>query len=163
MVSDPDKLANMVSATISLDGRTPPPLVVVRRSHVVCVSTGPEVDTVSSLSLLIEYECSPSAHPSCASTAAPSNSSANASVVLLQQFDFGCTFVGGAEVNDWTPRQFGATGSRVPSADFETAPRDNCSVCLEEGVAESFGFQQLLYLDPVTRCLGKISISTSAL
>ena len=151
IVSDPDRLAQMVSDAISPRNRGPPPTVEVLRSHTVCVSTGPEAGTISGLSLVVEYRCSPALHPSCAST---DNYTATG-VVLVEQFDFGCTFVGGAAVYDWKSKQFGVAGSRVPTANFDTAQRSDCSLCIEESVAVLFGFTDLLHFDPVTRCLGK--------
>ena len=147
MISDPDTLAQLVAHTIATNddddsGSTPLPTVAVRNNHTVCLSVGPEADTVSSISLLVEYECS--GHMACS----PSGND-----TTVEQFDFGCVAQGDANV--WSARQFGRLGYRVPTASFSTPLRRDCSACIEKGVADAVGIAQLLYLDSISRCLCK--------
>ena len=154
MISDPDTLSQLVADAISLENgdSLQPFSVYVQRNHTVCLSVGREDGTFSSVSLLVQYECMPPYHPACA-IAGNSSSSEDPSFVI-QQFDFSCQSEN--TENHWTPKQFGGeTGSHLPSADFDTALRADCSACIEKGVAERQGFLQLLQMDPVTRCLGE--------
>ena len=149
-LSDPDTLTQLVAHTIAITDNPDPtslPAVVVRNNHTVCLSIGPKADTVSSISLLVEYECS--GHVACSL----SGGGENGTTVLVEQFDFGCIFQGDGNV--WSARQFGRLGDRVPTASFSTALRRDCSACIERGVADAVGIGQLLYLDYTSRCLCK--------
>ena len=150
MLSDPDELTQLVAHTIAITDNSDPtslPAIVVLNNHTVCLSVGPEADTVSSISLLVEYECS--GHVVCSQ----SGSGDNGTTVLVEQFDFGCISHGDGNV--WSARQFGRLGHRVPTASFSTALRRDCSACIEKGVADAVGIGQLLYLDYISRCLCK--------
>ena len=145
-LSDPGTLAHLIAhavATTKDPTATSLPSIVVRKNHTVCLSVGPDSDTVSSMSVLVEYEC-------CGHTSCSPQSEHNTTV---EQFDFGCISHSGSYA--WSARQFGKMGSRVPSASFSTALRRNCSACIEKGVAETVGIGRLLHVDPTSRCLGK--------
>ena len=64
-----------------------PPSIAILKSHSVCLSVGPEIDTISSMSLLIEYNCTGNVQADCTPLGMETNIS---SFVVLEQFDFGC-------------------------------------------------------------------------
>lgn len=139
---DPNTLRRLIAHTIAGDHSSVTiPSVAIRKNHTVCLSVGPERGTSSSISLLVEYECR--SHPGCG----PSNN------VRVEQFDFGCVHSRGSYT--WSASQFDKTGSRIPTANFSTALRRDCSACIEKEVAESVGIGLLFHVDPISRCVGK--------
>lgn len=140
ILSDPEGIGHLVADAISES--KPLPSIVILRNHTVCLSVGPVVGTISSMSLLVEYE--------------RLNSEENdntTSMNFVEQFDFGCTADGGKYA--WTGRQFGRAGSRSPTAHFSTELRRDCSACIEGGVARDIHIDGLYHVDPVSHCLGK--------
>lgn len=144
-LSDPNSLRRLIAHTIAGDHSSATiPSVAIRKNYTVCLSVGPESGTFSSISLLVEYECS--GHPGCS----PSNLENN---ITVEQFDFGCMHSRGSYT--WSAVQFGKTGSRIPTANFSTALRRDCSACIEKEVADAVGLGLLFQVDPTSRCLGK--------
>lgn len=141
-LSDPNSLWRLIAHTIAGDySSVTIPSVAIRKNHTVCLSVGPESGTFSSISLLVEYECS--GHPGCSIE----------NNVTVEQFDFGCMHSRGSYM--WSSVQFGKTGSRIPTANFSTALRRDCSACIEKEVADAVGLGLLFQVDPTSRCLGK--------
>lgn len=162
MISDLDTLSQLVLDALSPedDALLQPFSVMILRNYTVCVSVGPEDGTFSSVSMLVQYGCKPLYHPVCAAAVNSSSQLLADASNIVQQFDFGCKFV--ADGYHWSPEQFGRdTGSHLPTADFDTPLRTDCSACIENGVAERLGFHQLLHMDPVTRCLGETRASAA--
>ena len=165
ILDDGDSLGRLVADTIAATANdqsptTPlvvPPSVTVTRSHAVCISAGPRLGTISSASILVEYSCN-------ASTACGSITTSNAAAensTVVEQFDFGCQSIDGSTYG-WTARQFGMSGSRVPTADFFTELRRDCSACIDKGVADALHIGHVFHVDPISRCLGKTSITVAA-
>lgn len=144
ILSDPDSLGRLIAKTID-DQSAAAPSIVVTRNNTVCLSVGPDLLTISSFSIVVEYECR--GHTAC------NHTTGSADTTIVEQFDFGCQITNG--IHGWTAIQFGMAGSRVPSADFSTALRRNCSACIEIGVADALHIDHVLHIDPISRCLGK--------
>ena len=147
MIDDRDTLSQLIAEVIAATGEPGPsatllPTIAVRRNRTVCLSTGPDNETVSSVSLLVEYGCGGCSHPQFAD-----------GNTTVEQFDFGCVSHDGSQ--SWSATQFGKTGSRFPSASFNTPLRRDCSACIEKRVADAVGLGKLLRVDPVSHCLGK--------
>ena len=151
ILSDPVSLGRLIATTITANDDQSPPSIAVTRNNTVCVSVGPDFGTISSFSIVVEYDCS--GHTVCNYT----TGSAEDNTTIVEQFDFGCQITNG-NIHGWAATQFGRAGSRVPSADFSTELRRNCSACIEIGVVDALRIGHLLHIDPVSRCLGKIYI-----
>ena len=156
ILNDTEGLAHLVkdALTETTDGQITthsPPSIAILKSHSVCLSVGAEIDTISSMSLLIEYNCTGNVQADCTPLEMETDVS---SFVVLEQFDFGCIPVG--DTYAWTTSQFGKKGFRVPTtASFSTPLRRDCSACIGEGVADDIGIGNMLHLDSVSRCLGE--------
>ena len=141
ILTDQEGIVRLVANAIA-DANDSAPLtsVAILKNHTVYLSVGPVAGTISSMSLLVEYE--------------RSNSEGN-TTILVEQFDFGCRAVSNAFAIAWTASQFGHAGSRSPTATFSTELRRDCSACIEEGVAREIHIDLLYHVDPVSHCLGK--------
>ena len=113
-----------------------PPAVTVLRNHTVCLSAGPTRGSISSISLVIEYNCTGSA------TCSPGGSA-------VEQYDFGCN-----NQSQWSFVQFGDVehGRTIdPTANFVTSPRTDCGACFPVHPNP----EDPPTIDPVTHCHGR--------
>ena len=135
-----NKLNTLISNTIVTGEGSAPTNVLVHETHTVCLSVGPSIGNVSSISLLVKYSCTGNAE-------CPSGNSA-------EQFDFGCN-----SSNEWSSGQFSyyqAARHKNPIANFATALRKDCASCFtqhQERYRDSF-----LRFDQVTHCVSKFMI-----
>ena len=112
------------------------PIITVLRNHSVCLSVGPTIDKFSSISLVIEYNCTGSAF-------CPSGGNA------VEQFDFGCN-----SQEEWIFDQFADVDNgrtTNPTANFDTSLRTDCGACFPvhpDTVNPPT-------IDPVTHCHGR--------
>lgn len=117
-------------------------LVRIVRHLVVCEASGATRDTISSISVVVEYEwCTVAANPC-------------VPAVATDQFQFDClgedSFLDGSETNGVAGNPAKTLGESVrttsPTGTFATTPTDQCSEC----AAPAY----LLDPDPDTHCLG---------
>ena len=120
------------------------PNIVVHDTHTVCLSVGPSMGNVSSISLLVDYTCTRSSQ--CANWQSADTRS-------IEQFDFGCS-----SQNRWSIAQYAdSTVARHenPIANFDTALRMDCAACFTQHPSLSSPF---LPFDQVTHCVSKFMI-----
>ena len=120
------------------------PNIVVHETHTVCLSVGPSMGNVSSISLLVDYSCT-------GSSQCPKWNSADERAI--EQFDFGCS-----SHNKWSIGQyfdFTVARHENPIANFDTALRMDCAACFTQHPSFSSSF---LPFDQVTHCIGKFMI-----
>ena len=112
------------------------PNITVLRNHTICLSVGPTRGTFSSISVVIQYNCT-------GSGTCPTGEN------VTELFDFGCTSEG-----QWNHVQFNDyNNSRTTNstANFDTLLRTDCRAC--------FPVHPNPYdsptIDPVTHCHGR--------
>jgi len=124
-----------MSETIISGDSPSPPTITVLRNHTVCLSVGPTIDKFSSISLVIEYNCTGNAF-------CPDGQA-------IEQFDFGCNSQG-----EWSFIQFSdSDNARTtnPVANFDTSLRTDCGACFP---AHPDPINPPT-IDPVTHCHGR--------
>ena len=75
-------LETLIRKSIMMGDNPPVPNIVVHDTHTICLSVGPSMGNVSSISLLVDYSCTGSTQ--CAKWQSAGERS-------IEQFDFGCT------------------------------------------------------------------------
>ena len=112
------------------------PTITVLRNHTVCLSVGPTRGSVSSIALVIQYNCTGSA-------ACPPGGSAT------EQYDLGCN-----NQSQWSFAQFGDRErgrTTDPTANFDTSLRTDCGACFPVYTNQT----DPPTIDPVTHCHGR--------
>ena len=135
-----NKLNTLISNTIMTGDNTAVPNIVVHETHTACLSVGPSIGNVSSISLLVKYSCTGNAE-------CPRGNS-------IEQFDFGCNFQ-----NKWTSGHYSnsqATRHKKPIANFATALRKDCAACFTQHPGTDQ--DSSLPFDQVTHCVSKFMI-----
>ena len=137
-------LETLIQTSLVTGDNPTAPSITVHGNHTVCLSVGPSIGKVSSISLLIDYNCTGSAQ--CPGEKSDGGRS-------TEQFDFGCT-----SQNKWSVNQFSnfqASRDKTPIANFETALRTDCAACFTQH--PSFN-GSLLPFDQVTHCVSKSTV-----
>ena len=137
-------LETLIQNSILMGDNPSVPNIVVHETHTVCLSVGPSIGNVSSISLLVNYSCTGSA-------LCPMGHSADGRGI--EQFDFGCN-----PQKKWNYAHysnFDAARHKNPMANFDTALRTDCAACFTQhpGPSESY-----LPFDQVTHCVSKFMI-----
>ena len=138
-------LETLIQLSITLGDNPTTPGIAVHTNHIVCLSVGPSIGYVSSISLLVDYTCTSSA-------LCPNGSPYG--VRTTEQFDFGCT-----NQKKWSIGQyynFEAPRHKNPIANFDTALRKDCAACFTQH--PSVSRYSYLPFDQVTHCVSKFMI-----
>ena len=137
-------LETLIQESIKRGDNPNTPSITVHGNHIVCLSVGPSIGKVSSISLLIDYTCTGSAQ--CPGEKSDGGRS-------TEQFDFGCT-----SQNKWSVDQFSnsqASRDKTPIANFETVLLTDCAACFTQRPAFN---DSLLPFDQVTHCVSKSTV-----
>ena len=140
---DPFTITNLIATALAMGDPVLPQIRIIR-NHTVCLSSTTENRSVSSLSMVVEYECRN--HQVCMESRFKNG-------VVVEQFDFGCSPNG----RQWSALQYYSSmfqNATYAIANFNTTLRTDCTACVGETVATRLGFN-LTGLDPVTHCIGK--------
>ena len=134
-------LETLIQTSLKTGDHLSTPSITVHRSHTVCLSVGPSIGKVSSISLLINYTCTGSAM-------CPGDDPDGGRGT--EQFDFGCS-----NGNKWSNGQFTDfqdPRDEYPIANFETVLRTGCAACITRHPTSGSSF---LPFDQVTHCISK--------
>ena len=140
-------LETLIQNSVMRGDNPPVPTIVVHDTHTVCLSVGPSMGNVSSISLLVDYSCTRSGQ--CANWQSANKRN-------IEQFDFGCS-----SQNRWSIGQyfdFTVARHENPIANFDTALRMDCAACFTQHPSFSSSF---LPFDQVTHCVSKFMIHCS--
>ena len=138
-------LETLIKGTLVTGDSPSVPNIVVHETHTVCLSVGPSIGNVSSISLLVNYSCTGSA-------LCPMGHSADGRGI--EQFDFGCNHQKKWDFGQYS--NFLAARHENPIANFDTALRTDCAACFTQHPSS----EPLIVLpfDQVTHCVSKFMI-----
>ena len=118
------------------EGNPTQPNITVLRNHTICLSVGPTRGTFSSISVVIEYNCT-------GSVTCPTGEN------VTELFDFGCT-----SKDQWDHVQFHVydrARTTNSTANFDTLLRTDCGACFPVHPSPN----DPPPIDPVTHCHGR--------